>query len=214
MALVLLVEDNASQRAALEEFLSNQKLFGQALEVYSAPDLEIARAVLKEKHVDLILSDLKLPDGTGITLVEELRARDSELPFLILTGEPSIESAIEAIRKGANDYLLKPVDLTLLKKKIESLLETLQLRVENQSLKKRIQETFSSKNLVGNSGALREIREKLRQVAPVDVTVLIEGESGTGKEVIANLIHESSLRSKETFMKVNCGALSKKPTGI
>lgn len=209
MALVLLVEDNASQRQALEEFLAKDKLFSHPLELYSAPDLEIARAVLKEKQVDLILSDLKLPDGTGIALVEEVRTYNAQIPFLILTGEPSIESAVEAIRKGANDYLLKPVDLTLLKKKIGSLLETLQLRVENQNLKKRIQENFSSKAIVGNSKALRNVIEKVKQVAPVDVTVLLEGESGTGKEMLANLIHESSARAKEIFVKVNCGALTK-----
>ena len=218
MALVLLVEDNASQRQALEEFLerfleeslSGQNLLGQTpSEVYSAPDIERARIILKEKHIDLILSDLKLPDGTGIELIEEVRSRGSKTPFLILTGEPSIESAIEAIRKGANDYLLKPVDLILLKKKMEVLLETLHLRVENQSLKKRLQESFSTKGLVGNSKALRDFTEKVRQVAPVDVTVLLEGESGTGKEMIANLIHESSSRSKALFVKVNCGALTK-----
>ena len=210
MALVLLVEDNAGQRQALREFLSTQKLFGQTpLEIYDVPDLERAIAVFKEKHIDIILSDLKLPDGTGIELIEEVRSRNSQLPFLILTGEPSIESAIEAIRKGANDYLLKPVDLSLLKKKMEALLETLRLRVENQNLKRRIQENFSTKGLIGNSKALRDITEKVRQVAPVDVSILLEGESGTGKEIIANLIHESSPRSQELFVKVNCGALNK-----
>ena len=209
MAVVLLVEDEAAQRKALEEFLGSKKIYDGQLEVYSAPDGETARAILKEKQIDLVLSDLKLPDCSGISLIQEARAQKDTLPFLILTGDPSIETAIDAVRQGANDYLLKPADFSILKTKIESLLETLHLRQENQNLKERLKEIFQAKNVIGNSPAIKEILEKVQQIAPVDVTVLLEGESGTGKEMIANLIHESSARQKELFVKVNCGALTK-----
>ena len=210
MIQLLLIEDNQSQRKALEEFLENKKYNGVSFDIYSAPDGETARAILKEKSIDLILSDLMLPDCTAIDLIEEVRSSvQHALPFLILTGEPSIESAIEAIRKGANDYLLKPVDLTLLQKKIEAMLETLQLRRENQNLKLRLEENFTIKGIIGNSSILQDVLNKAKQLAPVDITVLLEGESGTGKELIANLIHEGSQRSKQLFVKVNCGALTK-----
>ena len=126
-----------------------------------------------------------------------------------MTAQPSIESAVEAIRKGANDYLLKPVNLNLLKKKIEALLETLHLRIENENLKKRIQNDFHVSGLIGKSRPFREMIEKVKQIASANVSVLLEGESGTGKEMIANLIHESSPRSRKLFVKINCGALSK-----
>ncbi|MCB1321508.1 MAG: response regulator, partial [Leptospiraceae bacterium] len=106
MANILIIEDNAAQREALEEFLTAT---GDEHRVYLAPDGELARAVFKERALDLIISDLMLPDTTGIELVREFR-QSSDIPFLIITGEPSIESAVEAIQLGANDYLTKPVD--------------------------------------------------------------------------------------------------------
>ncbi len=209
MANFLIIEDQPAQRSALEEFLGGLGKKGEHV-VYAAPDLEIARTVLADRPVDIVVSDLMLPDGESIELLREVRAaRGRDIPFLILTGQPSIETAIEAIRQGATDYLLKPVDLTLLKKKIEALLETQQLRVENKQLKQRIASAFHTENVIGNSEALRQALDKLRQIAPADVTVLIEGESGSGKELIANLIHENSPRAGKAFVKVNCGALTK-----
>lgn len=210
MAQFLIVEDNAAQRAALEEFLGALGKKGQH-QIYSASEIELARAVISERNIDIVLSDLMLPDGTGIDLVREVRshARLSEIPILILTGQPSIETAVEAIREGASDYLLKPVDLTVLRKKIEALLENTELKTENRQLRQRISDTFQTGNLIGASSTLRDVLERLKQVAPADVTVLIEGESGTGKELIANLIHENSPRAGRPFIKVNCGALAK-----
>ena len=213
MAIILIVEDNSLQRKALEEFLSNVKLFeateNMAVETYGAEDIATAQTILKEKSVDLVISDLKLPDGNGIELAESIRSKQPNLPLLILTAHPSIKTAVEAIHKGANDYLLKPPDFKLLKKKLEALLETLRLRVENQNLRERLQGNFQPEGVIGNAKALQKILEKVKQVAAVDVTILLEGESGTGKEMIANLLHESSLRAKKLFIKVNCGALTK-----
>ncbi|MCB1307505.1 MAG: sigma-54-dependent Fis family transcriptional regulator [Leptospiraceae bacterium] len=205
MANILIIEDNAAQREALEEFLTAT---GDEHRVYLAPDGELARAVFKERALDLIISDLMLPDTTGIELVREFR-QSSDIPFLIITGEPSIESAVEAIQLGANDYLTKPVDLRLLKKKVEALLEGVRLRVENRNLRARLSDTFHADKIIGNATALHDVLEKCRQVAPADVTVLIEGESGTGKELIANLLHENSARSSRPFIKVNCGAITR-----
>ena len=209
MAAVLLVEDNESQRAALEEYLGGLQAGGAPLSVYSAPDGELARAVLEERSIDLVVSDLMLPDTTGIQLIGEIRKRSKEIPVLILTGQPSIETAIEAIRAGADDYLLKPVDLNHLGKKVQALLEGARLRTENRNLRRRLAEEFRASSIAGNAPALREVLDRCAQVAPTDVTVLIEGESGTGKELIANLLHENSPRRDRPFVKVNCGALTK-----
>lgn len=208
MANFLVIEDNPAQREALVEYLEGM---GKKREhtVYAAENGELARAVLAERPIDFILSDLMLPDATGIELVREVRARHPKLPFLILTGQPSIETAVEAIREGASDYLLKPVDFTLLKKKIETFQETADLRRENRDLRRRIGESFSTGGIIGASEAVREVLVKCEQIAPADVTVLIEGESGTGKELFANLIHQNSPRADGPFIKVNCGALTK-----
>lgn len=215
MASFLVIEDDPAQRAALEEYLTEQLGRGGDLAdggshtVYAAADGELAHAVLKERPIDIIISDLMLPDTTGIDIVRRVRESAPGIPFLILTGQPSIETAIDAIRAGATDYLIKPVDFTLLRKKVAGFLETAALKAENKQLRARISETFRADNIIGNSSAIREVLEKLKQIAPADVTVLIEGESGTGKELIANLIHENSARAGRPFVKVNCGALTK-----
>ncbi|MEQ9364302.1 MAG: sigma-54 dependent transcriptional regulator [Leptospirales bacterium] len=209
MASFLVIEDNDAQRAALEEYLNGLSNPKAPHTVYAAPDGELAHAVLKERAVDVIISDLMLPDTTGIDIVKSVRETAPDTPFLIMTGQPSIETAIEAIRAGATDYLIKPVDFTLLRNKVEGFLENAALKAENRQLRARISETFRADNIIGNSSAIREVLEKLKQIAPADVTVLIEGESGTGKELIANLIHENSSRNDKPFIKVNCGALAK-----
>lgn len=203
MAEVLILEDDKAQREGLLEYLTD------TLEdkIHTAETVRQARETLHNHSVDLVISDMFLPDGTGLELLKETENPDTA--FLILTAQPTVESAVEAIRAGASDYLTKPVDLTLLKKKVFSLLETGQLRKENKLLKARIEGDFSIKGIVGNSQALRSVVEKAAQIAPTDVTVLIEGESGTGKERLANYIHQSSKRTDKPFIKVNCGALTK-----
>ena len=207
MTSLLLIEDNQSQREALEEFLSSFDEF--PINVYAAPDGSIAQSVLSTRKMDIVLSDLMLPDTTGIQIVKDIRSNYPGIPIIIMTGEPSIETAIQAIREGADDYLLKPVDLLVLKKKIIALLENRELKRENKELRDRLEENFRTDNIIGNSKNLRGLLEKCRQIAPTEVTVLIEGESGTGKELIANLLHENSNRAKRPFIKVNCGAITK-----
>lgn len=207
MAGILIIEDDKSQRLALDEFLSDY--LGKKGQVYAAEDLASARTVFSDRKIDLIVSDLMLPDGTGIEFVRHTRESGSNAPVLLLTGQPSIETAIEAIRAGASDYLLKPVDLAHLKVKVDQLLENARLKEENQILRQRVKESFSSKNIIGSAAVMRPVLDRARQVAPTDVTVLLEGESGTGKELMANLIHENSPRVDKAFIKVNCGALTK-----
>lgn len=208
MIHLLVIEDDDAQRDALVEFLTSVEK-GKAFNVYAAPDGEIARTILSDRHVDMVVSDLMLPDTNGIEIVKELRKTGSEIPFLILTGQPSIETAIDAIRQGASDYLLKPVDLNHLRTKIFQLVENLRLKEENRNLRARISDAFNADRIIGNSAPIRGVMQRVHQISGTDVTVLIEGESGTGKELIANLIHESSPRKDRPFIRVNCGALTK-----
>lgn len=204
MADVLILEDDPAQREGLVEYLTDTV---PDHKIHASETVEAARQVLHNHSVDLVISDMVLPDGTGLELLKESDNPDTS--FLILTAQPTLESAVEAIRAGANDYLSKPVDLTLLKKKVLSLLETGALRRENKLLKARIEGDFGTRGIVGNSRELKDVIEKAAQIAATDVTVLIEGESGTGKERLANYIHQTSKRSNKPFIKVNCGALTK-----
>lgn len=211
MPSILVIEDDPLQRSALEEFLGNflAKQYGKdGFAIYTAGEASVARSVINDRSIDIVLSDLMLPDGRATDIVKEFRKK-TDAPFLIMTGQPSIETAVEAIRMGATDYLLKPVDLGILKSRVQQFLETSRLKDENRRLKARLSETFTTKNVIGNSPSLKAVLDKVQQVAPADVTVLLEGESGTGKELIANLIHENSSRAGKEFIKVNCGALTK-----
>ena len=205
MIRVLLIEDDPAQRSALEEYLSS---LSEDISVIAVASVGDARKILESESFSLVVSDLFLPDDTGLNLLKEIR-QNQDIPFLILTGQPTIETAVDAIKSGANDFLTKPVDLTLLRNKVESLLETVSLKEENRRLKARLADTFSTSSIIGNAPALKNVLERVHQVAPTDVTVLLEGESGTGKEKIANMIHENSKRKDRSFVKVNCGALTK-----
>lgn len=207
MTAILIVEDDENQRLALEEYFSS---FSQSTTtVYTAGDAELALAVLKERNIDLVISDLMLPDKTGVELMRTVHKGSKQVPFLILTAQPTIESAVEAIQAGASDYFQKPVNLQLLKNRAERLLENSRLKDENKHLRARLSDTFGSASIIGAAPALQKVLDKVRQIAATDVTILLEGESGVGKEMFANLIHENSSRAGKPFIKVNCGALTK-----
>ncbi len=223
MSSILLLEDEVSQLSALEEFFRDffADTISQAAskaakteaipkpQVYSAERGQEARKILQERHIDLLITDLMLPDCTGLEILEEVRAQDYRTDILILTGQPTIESAVLAIRKGADDYLVKPIDFNLLANKVHHLLERRRLLKENQDLKERLKIQLIQSNVIGSSPLMDDFFARLRQIAPTAVSVLLEGESGSGKEMIAKLIHEGSPRSNALFVTVNCGALTK-----
>ena len=206
---ILIVEDEKKQSDALEEFLRGCQKDLSISEIYCAPEIDIAKFILREKNIDLIICDLFLPDGNGIDVVKYIRKKDKGIPIIMLTGQPSVETAVTALKEGAQDYLQKPVDLLLLGSKIKTFLQSLTLAKENQILRSRITEDFQTKSIIGESESLKKLLEKVKQISRTDIIVLIEGESGTGKELIANVIHENSARKKNNFIKVNCGALTK-----
>ncbi|MFN3603896.1 MAG: sigma-54-dependent transcriptional regulator [Leptonema sp. (in: bacteria)] len=201
---ILIIEDNNVFREGVCEFLKNQNY-----KVLEARNVQEAKEVIENHTIDLILSDLKLPDGNGIEVLEFSKNKKFSIPFIYLTGQPDVESAVKALKLGAWDYLTKPVEIEHLLKKIESCLENTYLKIENEKLKKKLSEVQPETAIIGNSVAIRKVLEKAKQLAPTDVSVLIEGESGTGKELIANYIYENSLRKAYPFLKINCGAIVK-----
>jgi DNA-binding NtrC family response regulator len=153
------------------------------------------------------LIDIHLGDMTGIDVLEALKRRDAELDVVIMTGFPEVGTAVQALRLGAYDYLIKPLEWTVLKRLLERMVERRYLRAEVTSLRTRLSETVMSAELIGASPMLEHVRDTIGKVAPTDTGVLIQGESGTGKELVASAIHQLSRRNKGNFVPINCSAI-------
>ena len=165
-----------------------------------------ARERLEEAPPAVVLTDLMLPDGSGLELVEAAAGVGAQV--VLITGHASVETAVEALRRGATDYLTKPVDLARLKAILANVARTRELQAEIGSLRGELRKLGRFGPLVGASAAMGAVYDLIARVAPTDATVCIVGESGTGKEVVAQAVHELSRRRKEAFVPVNCGAVS------
>ena len=201
-ARLLVVDDDSSHRAMLEAVLREE---GYA--VTSAAGGDEALAALEGGSFALVLLDIRMAGKSGLEVLEEIRRRQPGLPVVMMTAYASVETAVEALKIGARDYLSKPLDTTELKLTIARVLEHSRLETENRELRARLKEEFSFGRLVGTSAAMANVIEILRRVAPTDATLLILGESGTGKELVANAVHENSPRSRAPFVAVNCAAI-------
>ena len=199
---ILIVDDDKSHRTMLRTLLSSW-----GAKVDEAEDGARAIALCREKPYDLILMDVLMPEVDGITALQAIKSYNPSIPILIMTAFSNVESAVEAIKSGAYDYLTKPLDFDVLKLTLGRALDHANLRHENKTLKQQIG-GFDSGGIIGSSPAMRTLMEMLVMVAPSDATVLICGESGTGKELVARAIHANSGRSQGPFVAVNCAALS------
>ncbi len=202
MKTILIVDDDTAHRTMLKVNLE-----GAGYEIIEADDGDQVLPALEEHEVDLILMDLKMKRMDGIEAIKLLREKGRMEPVVVITAFSSVESAVEAMKYGAMDYVTKPVDIEALKITVSKALDFEALREENEELKKRIGEQFDFGNIIGRSPAMQKVFETLSLVAPSDATVLINGESGTGKELIASALHHNSNRKKGPFIKVNCAAL-------
>jgi len=162
----------------------------------------------KEKQVDLIISDLRMPTMTGMELLSEIRQLDSELPFIIITGFANIDDAIEAVRLGATDFIKKPFDMDELQILINRTLEREALVNENKMLKQQLGSKSNKNNLIGNAPSMLKVYQLITKIADIRCNVIIEGESGTGKEVMAQSIHYKSHYVDTPFVIIDCGSLS------
>ena len=202
MPHVLIVDDDANTREALA-VLATQDGFTTA----AAGSVAEARIQLVRQRPDVMLMDLKLPDGSGIELLEGLEDRAS-IETILITGHASVESAVEALRLGASDYLTKPVNMQRLKAVLSRVPKSGELRAEIGALRDELRRLGRFGRLVGRSPAMQEVYDKIARVAPTEATVLLLGESGTGKEVVARTIHDLSRRRRHPFLAINCGAIS------
>jgi len=202
---LLIVDDEEAARYGMRRALTG---FGYDIE--EAASVEAARALMKERQMDLLLLDVNLPGVSGLEFLNELKETNGEAPLVILiTAHGSERMAVEAIKSGAHDYLSKPFELDDLRLSVKNAVETIRLRRENRSLRRRIEIEGATRGaLIGASEAMRRVRAMIEKVAETDATVLVRGESGTGKELVAREIHErSSSRRSGSFVAVNCAAL-------
>lgn len=200
---VLVVDDDESHRTILQALI---KGWGYKLE--GVDDGSRAVELAKEKPFDLILMDVRMAVMGGIEALKEIKSYNPSIPIIIMTAYSNVESAVEAIKAGAYDYLTKPLDFDMLRLTMERALEHVSLKAENQELKERLVSSFDPGNIVGRSEAIRRLMDMVAMIAPSEATVLINGESGTGKELIAKSIHFNSSRKKGPLVTVNCAALS------
>lgn len=199
---ILVVDDEQSLRESLEILLGREGYV-----VRTAADVDHALAELRSFAPDLILTDMKMDQGTGVDLLRDAKAIDPRVEVIVLTAYARAEDAVEAMKLGAYDYLIKPFNVEELRLQVERALEKRRLGVENVRLRERLRTREQVGEIVVASDAMANVIEMVDRVAAVDATVLITGESGVGKEVVARRIHERGPRSEASFVAVNCGAL-------
>jgi two-component system, NtrC family, response regulator HydG len=197
----LLVDDDAQQLDALAEVV---QLEGFA--VRTAASLQAARDRLSERTPDVIISDLMLPDGSGLELREHPTAPDTEM--VLITGQASVDSAIQALRTGVLDYITKPLDMPRLRAVLANVARTVSVKKEVGNLRSELRKFGRFGPMIGISEPMQRVYDLISRAAPTDVTVLVTGESGTGKELVAQTIHQLSRRRLAPFLAINCGAVS------
>src|SRR5437764_706908 len=199
---VLIVDDEKHTRDGLRRLLEND------YDVYVAADIAGAMDVLEREQVDVLLTDLRLGSEDGMTLIDRARKMSRPPICIMMTAYGSVDVAVEAMKRGAYDFVTKPLNLDKVELLIARAVQSRKLEQENRALRQQVEERYGLENIWGDSPALHEVLETIKQVAPSSANVLIEGESGTGKELAAHAIHNLSRRNKTKFVVVHCAALS------
>ncbi|PYX48953.1 MAG: two-component system response regulator [Acidobacteria bacterium] len=202
MPTILIVEDEAKMRRLLELNLGDD-----GFTTLSAEDAETGLKLLRENPVDLVLTDLKLPGLNGLEFLQTIKRQNAALPVVVMTAFGSVETAVDAMKAGASDYVLKPFSLTEMRMVIHKELDVRNLREENRTLREALGKRYAHPNVVARSPKMQEVLATLERVAPTNATVLLGGESGVGKDLIARAIHEKSRRASGPFLKINSTAI-------
>ncbi|HEX8948165.1 MAG TPA: sigma-54 dependent transcriptional regulator, partial [Dissulfurispiraceae bacterium] len=200
---ILIVDDNPDMTRFLERLIGNEL----GLETRSADSGESAMRVMEEASVHCVLADMKMPGMDGMELLRSIRERDDSLPVIIMTAYGAVETAVEAMKEGAYDFITKPFEEERLLHTVRRALEHQHLLLRNMDLERRLREKERETFFVGESSPMKRLVDTLRLVAKTDVTVLITGETGTGKELAARMIHNLSSRTGKPFVVVNCPAI-------
>jgi len=202
-AKILIVDDDSGHLVSMKTIVGS---WGYTVE--TADDGDVAVEIVKSNPMDLILMDVRMANMSGIEALKEIKAYNPTIPIIIMTAYSSVNSAVEAIKSGAYDYLIKPLDFEVLKLTIERASEHAGLRVENQALKEHLRSDYDLANIIGRSQPMKKLLEMMSMVAPSEATVLITGDSGTGKELIARSLHFNSPRKDKPLVVVNCAAIT------
>jgi DNA-binding NtrC family response regulator len=201
MPNILIIDDERPIRSTLRDILEYEKMH-----VEEAEDGKKGIALFRKQSFDLVLCDIKMPGMDGIEVLEMLQALNPDVPVIMISGHGTIETAVDALKKGAYDYIPKPPDLNRLLVSVRNALDRQSLVKETRTLKKKVGEKGSSP-ILGESAEIKEIRSIIDKVAPTDARVLITGPNGVGKELVARQMHEKSERKKAPFIEVNCAAI-------
>jgi len=201
MTQILIIEDEEPIRRVMVRILSEESA---SYEITEAEDGKKGLSKLEKNSFDLVLCDIKMPKMDGIEVLQAAKAKGIYVPFIMLTGHGNVETAVEAMKLGAYDFIAKPPDLNRLLTAVRHAIENKTLRKENLKLKLKVAQKYT---IVGESEPVIKMKEMISKVAPTDARVLITGENGTGKELVAHQLHQQSDRSKENFIEVNCAAI-------
>lgn len=201
MANILLIEDEEPIRRVMVKILVDEN---KSYQITEASHGKEGLEKLTRDNFDLILCDIKMPKMDGMEVLQQARKKNISIPFIMLTGHGNLETAVEAMKLGAYDFIPKPPDLNRLLTAVRNALQAKTLVKENKALKKKVAEKY---RMIGESDSLLKIKTLIDKVAPTEARVLITGENGTGKELVAHQLHEKSSRSKAPFIEVNCAAI-------
>jgi len=202
MSTILIVEDEAKMLRLLELNLAED-----GYTTLAAQDAETGLTLLRQERVDLVLTDLKLPRMDGLEFLQAVKRSNAQMPVILMTAYGTVETAIEAMKAGASDYVLKPFSMEEIKLIIGKELDVRRLREENRDLREALGKRYRFENVVAQSAKMQEVLAVVERVAPANSTVLLGGESGVGKDMIARVIHEHSRRASGPFIKINCTAI-------
>lgn len=201
--VLLLVDDNENNLSSL-----HAGFIRSSYEVVLGHGGDEAAKILNDRDVDVIVTDLKMPEVDGMALLEMAQEKEASPQVIILTAYGTVESAVDALQKGAFTYLTKPVNLNELRAQVAKAMEVVELRKENRELRKQIDRRYGFEEMLGETREMQQLIERLKAIADTKATVLVEGESGTGKELVARAIHKNSSRAKKPMIPIHCAALS------
>jgi two-component system nitrogen regulation response regulator NtrX len=201
MAKILLVDDEASIRMALKEILEYE-----SHTVIESPDAVAGLKALSQETFDLVITDIKMPKVDGLEFLQQIKEHGHEMPVVMITGHGTIDTAVESIKKGAFDFIQKPLDLNRVLVTVRNATQSGQMERETKVLKKKVSR-ITGTHIVGESPAIQEILGMIDTVAPTDARVMILGPNGAGKELVARQLHEKSIRQTGPFIEVNCAAI-------
>jgi len=203
-ARIVVVDDDAASRSLMAQILAED---GHLVTPFSDGAEAIARLAV-DSDFDAVVSDIRMIDTDGLEVLDWVQKHAPETPVLLVTAFGNVDGAVDAIRRGAYDYISKPYDVAAIKLVVDRALRHRRLSAENRRLKREIREKYSLANVVGRSEGMLQVYKTAARVASTDATVLVQGESGTGKELVARAIHTASARSAGPFIAVDCGAIA------